>query len=181
MAAALVTNIADISTDKSSTDKSTASESKVRLLLLDANTGQTVADFAVPAGAIGRIAFSRDGGLLAAACGDYRLPGEVLVFQVASGKHLAHLKGHSSQVHSLAFTADGSRLASRAGERGGTTGEVIVWDVTGGKLLLTLKESAGGWGDLAFSADNHRLLSAGANLSPTNPLHSWDATPLPNP
>lgn len=66
------------------------------------------------------IAFSLDGNLLAA--GDSA--GRVRLFDLTTDKELAPLEGHLGPVVSLAFAANGKRLAS-----GGTDTTALVWDV----------------------------------------------------
>jgi WD40 repeat protein len=72
--------------------------------------------------------------------------------------HLCHadlftLKGHTEGVISLAYSADGLRLASAD-----QNGKVNVWDATTGTVVLSRQGQAPGW-NLALSPDARRLAS----------------------
>ena len=68
---------------------------------------------------------------------------------------LLTLKGHPSGVTSVAFSADGKRLASASWDR-----TVKVWDATSSQETLTLKGHASGGNGVAFSGDGKWLASA---------------------
>ncbi|MBM3839996.1 MAG: hypothetical protein FJ398_18930 [Verrucomicrobia bacterium] len=78
------------------------------------------------------------------------------------------LKGHSAEVWSVAFSADGRRLASASWDQ-----TVKVWDIATGQETLTLKGHAAPIVSVAFSADGTRLASA--ILDGT--VKVWDARP----
>jgi WD40 repeat protein len=79
------------------------------------------------------VAFSPDGTRLASGAGDELnpllggKPGEVKVWDVQTGQEVLDLQGHTARVNSVAFSPDGKRLASGAGNYG-KPGEVKVWD-----------------------------------------------------
>jgi WD40 repeat protein len=129
------------------------------------------------------MAFSPDGKLLATTARSTEGAGTILVWDVAAGKELPRLKGHSGAVLDLAFDRDGKRLASVA--RAGTPGayEVNLWDVATGSVFLHEKKDGELWPAvghcLSFSPSGHGLL--GRDLArPDGSVETiWDATPRP--
>jgi WD40 repeat protein len=106
------------------------------------------------------VAFSPDGRVLAAGSGDdaKTFPraggGKISLWDVATGRELPTLRGHSAAVTSVAFSPDGSILAS-----GGRDGAVKLWNLASGSELRTL----GGSGQItstAFSPDGRIVASA---------------------
>lgn len=68
------------------------------------------------------------------------------------------MTGHTKAVRAVAFSADGSRLASA-----GHDGTVIIWDYCTGDELSVLTAHTGGVSTVAFSADGSRLATTGAD------------------
>src|SRR5205823_13149449 len=81
------------------------------------------------------VAYSPDGRRLASASGEYGRPGEVKVWDAATGRELPCLRGHKDFVSCVAFSPDGRRLAAA---NGGvyTPGEIKIWDPADGRVLL---------------------------------------------
>jgi WD40 repeat protein/serine/threonine protein kinase len=73
---------------------------------------------------------------------------------------LLTLKGHTGEITSVAYSPDGKRLASGAGNTPGKPGEVKVWDAQTGQELLPLKVHNDIVWSVAFSPDGKRLASA---------------------
>jgi WD40 repeat protein len=69
------------------------------------------------------VAFSPDGKTLASGSADHTIK----LWEVATGKEQATLKGHTRVVTSVAFSPDGKTLAS-----GSTDKTIKLWDVTTG-------------------------------------------------
>lgn len=73
-----------------------------------------------PGGAVTSVAFSPDGALLAAGCGD----GVVRIWDANNGQLLQELTGHYGPVNSVAFAADGTYLVSGSADH-----RVWIWGV----------------------------------------------------
>jgi WD40 repeat protein len=143
----------------------------------DIGSGQEVLSLKAHTGSVNCLAFSPDGKRLASAGGSHDvqgrpLPGEVKVWDAGSGQEVLSLKAHTPYVSSVAFSADGKRLAS-AGDRDHT---VKLWDAQTGQVALTLKGHTGGVGSVAFSPDGQRLASGGGSREGVGEVKVWDAT-----
>src|SRR5262249_20232974 len=85
----------------------------------------------------------------------------VRVWDVHTGQQ-RHDLPHSLPVTDVAFSLDGTRLASAEGNFSGlTNGEVKMWDVQDGGLLLTLPGHVTGSFSVTFSRDGRMLASVG--------------------
>jgi WD40 repeat protein/uncharacterized caspase-like protein len=95
----------------------------------DVATGREIGTLKGHGRAVGKVAFSRDGKLLATGGTD----NTIKIWDLASKRELATLTGHAANIESLDFHPDGRLLAS-AGEDGST----FLWDTKTGEHLLTL-------------------------------------------
>jgi WD40 repeat protein/tetratricopeptide (TPR) repeat protein len=112
------------------------------------------------------VALSPDGKTLALASRG----GNVHLWDVATGKLLQKLKGHSSAVSAVAFSPDGRTLAS-----GGNDQTVRLWNVPTGRELMQLDAASVELGSvvtLAFSPDGQHLLAGGRRTA------FWSAAPI---
>ncbi len=98
--------------------------------------------------------------------------GEVKVWDATSGQESLTLKWNTKYVRSVAFSADGNRLASASDD-----GTVKVWDATSGQETLTLKGHTNTVWSVAFSPDGNRLASASNDQT----IRVWDATSVQPP
>ena len=106
-------------------------------------------------GTVEDVAFSPDGKTLALASRE----GSVQLWDVATGKILQTLKGHSSAVQAVVFSPDGRTLAS-----GSSDETVRLWNVETRRELMQLDRGGVELGQvhsLAFSPDGQHLLVGG--------------------
>ena len=105
----------------------------------------------------GSIAFSSDGATLASASVDRfgGTSGAVTLWDVETGKDLATLHGHTERIPAVAFSPDGTTIAS--GLRDGT---VKLWNVKTGENIHTY---SGGGNLVVFSPDGKTLAAASWN------------------
>jgi WD40 repeat protein len=171
-----------------------------RLQLWDADKGQKISAIEGFSTDGTPVAISADGSRVAAGgnmqsleSGDRSfLQYRVTVWDAANGQRVRDFKGHVGGLLSLAFSPDGSRMAS-----GGKNGDVMLWDLVTGDLVRSLEAKSKPGEDsplrqvsnavtaVAFSPDGKLLLSAGHegtkmylwNASSGRPVRSWEAQP----
>jgi WD40 repeat protein len=115
--------------------------------------------------AVWSVAFSPDGATLAVGRGDPWVgPGSLQLYDTATGELLSELypKTHPPccemvTVHNLAFSPDGTLLATANGD-----GTARLWDVATGEEHTVLKGDTGWVGSVVFSPDGALLATGGA-------------------
>jgi WD40 repeat protein len=140
----------------------------VPLVLRDVTSGDIIAtldDDPDPRHGYGRSAFNADGTQLVVGCNNL-----VKVFDVASGRELHRLTGHTDFVTDVAFSPDGRRIASASLDR-----TIKLWDTARRKEVFTLRGHTQGVFRVAFSPDGNLLASSSFDWT----VRIWDARPLP--
>ncbi len=158
------------------------------VLLWDWHAGKSRTILESPATQATVLAFSADGGLLAAAAVDATQSGvaTVRIWDLQADELLTDCHIAGQEVAALIFSPDGHRLAS-----GGTTssqqGILNLWDTTGGREVLSEQFPMALITTVAFSADGRRLAAGVTPIEWSNVLkgrgaaseiHVWDATPV---
>jgi WD40 repeat protein len=128
----------------------------------DVATGRARHQFAGHDRAAASVAFSPDGATLATGDGNPESSidaneAQIRLWDLKAGRLLRQFTGHLSAVHSLAWSPDGTALASAGGDA-----RARLWEVATGRRLA---QARGGYGRRAvsFSADGHALLVANYN------------------
>jgi serine/threonine protein kinase/WD40 repeat protein len=132
------------------------------------------------------VAFSPDGTILATAeipaqqttgetGREVPLPGQVRLWDVASGKECTVLRGAVGKVHAVAFAPDGKTLASGGGWWEGY-GDLTLWDPVRGERRSLLGHDQ--WLEcVAFAPDGQTLVSGGGWRGDCSELRVWDVNP----
>jgi WD40 repeat protein/serine/threonine protein kinase len=115
----------------------------------------------VPPSPVFAVAFSPDGRTLASGWADT----EIRLWDLATGKLRAPLRGHTSSVRGLSFTSDGKTLASTSYDA-----SIRLWDTAGGKLLHVLRGTRAASDVIVFSPDDQRLAAGGVDGT----IRIWD-------
>jgi WD40 repeat protein/formylglycine-generating enzyme required for sulfatase activity len=138
------------------------------LKVWDAETGQEVSSRKGPEPPAGRLehvwalALSRNGKRIATAG---RIDKTVKVWDAETGQLLQTLTGHSTLLHSVAFSPDGSRIVS-----GDHDSMLKVWDAKTGQEMLTLNGHSDGIYIVSFSPDGTRIVTGGGDRT----IRVWD-------
>ena len=77
------------------------------------------------------------------------------VWDVASGKEIAALRGHEDRVNSAAFSPDGASVVTASWDK-----TARVWDAATGKEIVTLRGHESWVYSAAFTRDGARVLTA---------------------
>ncbi|MCC7164230.1 MAG: caspase family protein, partial [Anaerolineae bacterium] len=145
--------------------------------LWDIKTRQQTGQLQGHVSEISSVIFSPDGTLLASAsCGQFEveedscLSGQILLWNVKTRQQMGELKGHTLEINCLAFSPDGSTLASGSRDR-----MIIFWDVKTQHQIGELKASTDEVTSIAFSPNGKLLASGSGGFSDqANPVYLWD-------
>jgi WD40 repeat protein len=103
-------------------------------------------------------AFSPDGSRIVTAGENAR------IWDAATAKDIAILRGHEGRVNSAAFSPDGSRIVTASEDW-----TARIWDAATAKEIAVLRGHDGPVHSTAFSPDGLRIVTAGENA------RIWDA------
>jgi WD40 repeat protein len=99
------------------------------------------------------------------------------VWEAATARELLTLKGHKSEIWSVAFSPDNQRIVT-----GSADGTAKVWDAATGQELLTLRQPGHGGSvdSVAFSPDGERIVTGSGDPTFAHgrvyTAKVWDAT-----
>jgi WD40 repeat protein/serine/threonine protein kinase len=134
------------------------------VVLLNARTHETAAQFSGHDRPVAMATFSHDGRRLAICSHDHT----VCLWQIDSGACQV-LRGHTDMVFAAAFHPDGTRLATA-----GRDGAIWLWDLARGEEVARLPGHTSYVWSLAFSPDGETLASGSGDFT----VRLWDTQPL---
>src|SRR5262245_966887 len=116
-------------------------------------------------GPVTALAWSKDGAILAVASGTPAKAGEIRIFRPPSTTPVQTIAAHEDLIHDLAFSPDGTSLASCSYDR-----QVKLWDPATGKLQRELKDHSDSVYGVAWKPDGKLLASVAADRT----VKIWD-------
>lgn len=120
-----------------------------------------VKNFAQHSDAVGGVAFSPDGLMLASGSKDKTIQ----IWDLATGKSIRTFEGDSSTIWSVAFDSNGTRLVTGTG-----FWRVMLWDMKTGQAIRSLDHAASVW-SVAISHDGQLIASGSGDKT----AKIWDA------
>jgi WD40 repeat protein/serine/threonine protein kinase len=117
------------------------------------------------------VAFSPDGARIASADADRNLmasekrAGVVKLWDAATGREVALLRGHDAGINAVAFSPDGARIASASHDH-----TVRIWDPTTGSERASLRGHTAQVNAVAYQPDGRSVVSA----SDDGTVRVWD-------
>jgi WD40 repeat protein len=140
-------------------------DGKRAVVLRNATTGAEVRTLESTAGERAGV-FSPDGRF---AVGVTTGAGTIRVWEVATGRLVAVLDGHTQPVECLAFSPDGRRLAS-----GSFDNTVRIWDFPARKEVMVYRGHSSPIASVAFHPDGRHVVSSGLDASRLGEIRLWD-------
>ncbi|HLJ95694.1 MAG TPA: serine/threonine-protein kinase [Gemmataceae bacterium] len=131
--------------------------------VLDLGDANRRLDFKVNTAEITALAFSPDGSRIASGL----LSGAVRIWDLATGKPVALLQGHTQQISTMTFSPDGNRLLT-----GSFDGMVRQWDAQTGRCLDVRRGHKDRVLTVAYSPDGDWTASAGLDRT----IRLWRST-----
>lgn len=126
-----------------------------QVIVWDLTKAQPVKQLTNVLGAVNDLRFSPKGDLLAIGGGQPSAKGDLRLYQTSDWKLLGVLRGHDDVVMSMAFSPDGTQLASASFDH-----SVRLWDVKTHASLKEYHHHSDFVYAVAFSPDGKRLVSA---------------------
>ena len=124
------------------------------VLLVDADSGETVKRFMGHSDSVYCAALSPDGALLASGSYDRK----VILWDAKTGEVVRELTGHNGAIYDLDFDATGKVLATASADQ-----TVKLWNVASGERLDTLGQPEGEMLCVRFSPDGKNVFAGGAD------------------
>ena len=103
---------------------------------------------------------------------DFQHPGQIKIWDVATGEERFTLKAARGRVLGLAFAPDGKTLASGGG-MGEQFGDITFWDPATGKQKIALYPHKHWIESMAFSVDGKLLASGGGFQGKGGEVKLW--------